>query len=204
MENEMDLSIARFIREQREREEQEERERLRKQYDPRERITYTLEEMIEGIRSGRQYLYTLLLEFEPKDLLEGRLTVPFIKNFYDVEQNEAGMILLASNARKVVFNVSDAPCTKVKMPLNKWIEQTKEAMKDMHIYIKPGKKAVVGNMEYFCYTATTYRGRLFNIVYRLKKGGRIYAGNLNCPEEEQKGMGLLLEAMVHVIEEMNR
>ena len=32
MENEMDLSIARFIREQREREEQEERERLRKQY----------------------------------------------------------------------------------------------------------------------------------------------------------------------------
>jgi hypothetical protein len=38
----------------------------------------------------------------------------------------------------------------------------------------------------------------------LKKGGRIYAGNLNCPEEEQKGMGLLLEAMVHVIEEMNR
>lgn len=77
MENEMDLSIARFIREQREREEQEERERLRKQYDPRERITYTLEEMMEGIRSGRQYLYTLLLEFEPKDLLEGRLTVPF-------------------------------------------------------------------------------------------------------------------------------
>lgn len=50
MENEMDLSIARFIREQREREEQEERERLRKQYDPRERITYTLEEMMEGIR----------------------------------------------------------------------------------------------------------------------------------------------------------
>lgn len=163
-----------------------------------------LEEMIEGIRSGRQYLYTLLLEFEPKDLLEGRLTVPFIKNFYDVEQNEAGMILLVSNARKVVFNVSDAPCTKVKMPLNKWIEQTKEAMKDMHIYIKPGKKAVVGNMEYFCYTAPTSRGRLFNIVFRLKKGGRIYAGNLNCPEEEQKGMGLLLEAMVHVIEEMNR
>ena len=80
--------------------------------------------MIEGIRSGRQYLYTLLLEFEPKDLLEGRLTVPFIKNFYDVEQNEAGMILLASNARKVVFNVSDAPCTKVKMPMNLPMEKS--------------------------------------------------------------------------------
>ena len=54
MENEMDLSIARFIREKREREEQEERERLRKQYDPRERITYTLEERSEEHTSELQ------------------------------------------------------------------------------------------------------------------------------------------------------
>ncbi len=201
---ELDLSIARFIREQWEREEEEERERLRKQYDPKERITYTLEQLIEGVRSGRQYLYTLLLEFESKELLEGRLAVPFIKNFYDVEQNEAGMVLLASNTRKVVFNVSDMPCTKAKMSLDKWIAQTKEAMKDMRIYIKPGKKAAVGNLEYFCYTAPTAKGRLYNIVFRLQKGDRIYAGNFSCPEEEQKGMGLLMEAMVYVIEEMNR
>ncbi len=201
---ELDLSIARFIRDQWEREEEEERERLRKQYDPKERITYTLEQLIEGVRSGRQYLYTLLLEFESKELLEGHLAVPFIKNFYDVEQNEAGMVLLASNTRKVVFNVSDMPCTKAKMSLDKWIAQTKEAMKDMRIYIKPGKKAAVGNLEYFCYTAPTAKGRLYNIVFRLQKGDRIYAGNFSCPEEEQKGMGLLMEAMVYVIEEMNR
>lgn len=201
---EMDLSIARYIKEYWEREEEEKREALRKQYDPKERITYTLEELIEGVRSGRQYLYTLLLEFEPKELLEGRLTVPFIKDFYDVEQNEAGTVLLASNARKVVFSVSDMPCTKAKASLDKWIAQTKEAMKDMHIYIKPGKKATVGNLEYFCYVAPTAKGRLYNVVFRLQKGDRIYAGNYNCPEEEQKGMGLLLEAMVHVIEEMNR
>lgn len=204
MKQEMDLSIARFIKEQYERQEEEERERLRKQYDPKERITYTLEELIEGIRSGRQYLYTLLLEFEPKKLLEGRLAIPFIKNFYDVEENEAGMVLLASNTRKVVFNVSDMPGTKMKMPMDKWIAQTKEAMKDMRVYIKPGKKATVGNLEYFCYTVPTAKGRLYNIVFRMQKGDRIYAGNFNCPEEEQKGMGLLLEAMVHVIEEMNR
>lgn len=201
---EMDLSIARFIKEQREREEEEKREQLRKQYDPKERITYTLEELIEGIRSGRQYLYTLLLQFEPKELLDGRLTIPFIKDFYDVEQNEAGMVLLASNMRKVVFSVSDMPGTKAKASLDKWIAQTKEAMKDLHIYIKPGKKAAVGNLEYFCYVSPTAKGRLYNVVFRLQKGDRIYAGNFNCPEEEQKGMGLLLEAMVHVIEEMNR
>ncbi len=204
MEKEIDLSIARFIKEQYELEEEKEREMLRKQYDPKERITYTLEELIEGIRNGRQYLYTLLLEFESKELLEGRLTVPFIKNFYDVEQNEAGMILFASNKRKVVFNVSDAPCTKVKISLDQWIAQTKEAMKDLRIYIKPGKKAAMGNMQYFCYTAPTSKGRLYNIAFQLKKGDRVYAGNFSCPEEEQKGMGLLLEAMVHMIEEMNR
>ena len=204
MKQEMDLSIARFIKEQWEREEEEKREELRRKYDPKERITYTLEELIEGIQSGRQYLYTLLLEFEPRELLEGRLTIPFIKDFYDVEQNEDGVVLLASNLRKVVFSVSAMPCTKAKASLDKWIAQTKEAMKDMHIYIKPGKKAAVGNMEYFCYAAPTAKGRLYNVVFRLQKGDRIYAGNYSCPEEEQKGMGLLLEAMVHVIEKMNR
>ena len=38
----------------------------------------------------------------------------------------------------------------------------------------------------------------------MQKDDRLYAGALNCPEEEKEGMGLLLEACVHVIEEMNR
>ena len=76
MEKEMDLSIARFITEYWEREEAEERECLRKKYDPKERITYTLEELIEGVRSGRQMLYTLPLEFEPRHLLDGRIVIP--------------------------------------------------------------------------------------------------------------------------------
>ncbi|MCM1561015.1 MAG: hypothetical protein NC123_15960 [Butyrivibrio sp.] len=201
---ELDLSIARFIKEQWEGEEEEKKEQLRKKYDPKERITYTLEELIEGIRNGRQYLYTLLLEFESKELLDGCLTIPFIKDFYDVEQSENETVLLASNKRKVVFSVAYMPGTKAKASLDQWIAQTKEAMRDMHIYIKPGKKAVIGNLEYFCYVSPTAKGRLYNVIFRLQKGGRIYAGNFNCPEEEQKGMGMLLEAMVHVIEEMNR
>ncbi len=201
---ELDLSIARFIREQWELEEDAERERLRKQYDPRERITYTLEELIEGVRKGRQYVYTLLLKFETKELMKGRLTIPFIKDFYDVVSEEPEVTLLASNAHKVVLSVSDAPCTKVKLSMDEWIAKTKEAMQDMNLHIKPGKKAAIGNMEYFCYTVPTAKGRLYNIVFRLQKDGRIYAGNFNCPEEDQKGMGLLLEAILHVIEEMNR
>lgn len=204
MRQEVDLSIARLIKEYREKQEEDERERVRKQYDPKERITYTLEELIEGIKKGKQYIYTLRLEFEPKELLEGRLTIPFIKDFYDVVDDEPGVALLASNKRNVVMNVSDAPCEDTKASLDEWSAKIKEILKEMNMYIKPGKKAVTGNMEYFCYILPTAEGRLYNVAFRLHKGDRIYAGNLSCPEEDRKGMGLLLEAMVHVIEEINR
>lgn len=200
----MDISIARFIGEYWEIQEEEERERLRKQYDPKERITYTLEELIEGIKKGRQYIYTLRLEFESKELLEGRITIPFIKNFYDVVDDEPGVALLASNEQKVVLNVSDAPCAEAKGSMDEWIATVKGVLKEMNMYMKPEKKAVTGNMEYVCYVLPTVEGRLYNVAFRMQKRGRVYAGNLNCPEEDRKGMGLLLEAMVHVIEEMNR
>ena len=102
----MIFGIAWKLREQWEREEEEERERLRKQYDPKERITYTLEQLIEGVRSGRQYLYTLLLEFGSKELLKGRLAVPFNKNFYD-ESDGTGRDCASCGAESVPFlNIS--------------------------------------------------------------------------------------------------
>ena len=203
MVKEMDLSIARFIREQWEREEEEERERLRKQYDPKERITYTLEELIEGIRSGKQYLYTLRMEFEPRQLLEGRFTIPYIKDFFDVEDDRPESLLLASNKRKVTMTFSDSPCKKVRQPLEQWIAQTREAVKEFHWHMKPERKKSMGNMEYFSFVMPTAEGKLYNVMFRFQKGERLYVGAMNCPEEERKGMGLLLEAMVYVIDEMN-
>lgn len=204
MEKDIDRSIALFLREQWEQEEREERERLKQLYDPKNKITYTLEELIEGIRKGEQYLYTLRLEFESKELLEGRLTIPFIKDFYDVVDDEPATALLASNKRKVVFNVSDAPFKKAVQSLDKWIAETQEGMKKQHMYMKPERKKIIGNMEYFCFVMPTSGGRLYNVLFRLQKGDRLHVGGLNCPEEDREGMGLLLEAMVHVIEEMNR
>ena len=203
MVQEMDLSIARFIKEYWEREEAEERERLRKQYDPKERITYTLEELIEGIRKGQQYLYTLPLEFEPRRLLGGRFTIPNIKDFFDVEDDEPEAVLLASNKRKVALSLSVAPCKKVKQSMDQWIGQTREKFKEMHWVMKPERKKSMGNMDYFCFVMPTAEGRLYNVMFRLHKDEQLYAGVLNCPEEDRKGMGLLLEAMVHVMQEMN-
>lgn len=203
MEKEMDLSIARFIKEYREQEEAEERERLRKQYDPKERITYTLEELIKGIRSGRQMLYTLPLEFEPRHLLDGKIVIPYIKNFFEVESDEPEAVLLAGNKRKVAFSLSSTPCKKVAQSMDQWITQTRERFKEMHWIMKPERKKSMGNMEYVCFTMPTSEGRVYNVMFRFHKDERLYAGALSCPEEESKGMGLLLEAMVYVIQEMN-
>lgn len=201
---EMDQSIALFVRECREKEAEEEKERIREQYDPKQRITYTLEEMVDGIRRGKMYLYTLRMEFGTKELLSGRITVPYIKDFFDVVEEEEETALLASNKRKVSFNISDTPCKKAVQSFEEWVSLTKEAMKNLHIYIKPEKKAVVGELEYFCYVSPTSVGRLYNVMFRMQKGERICVGALNCMEEEKKGMGLLLEAIVLMIEEMNR
>ncbi|MDE6641379.1 MAG: hypothetical protein K2K63_12730 [Acetatifactor sp.] len=203
MEKEMDLSIARFIKEYWEREEAEERERVRKQYDPKERITYTLEELIEGIRSGHQMLYTLPLEFETRCLLDGKIMIPYIKNFFEVEDDEPEAVLLAGNKRKVAFSLSSTPCKKMAQSMDDWIAQTRERFKEMHWVMKPERKKSLGNMEYFCFAMPTSEGRLYNVMFRFHKDERLYAGVLNCPEEERKGMGLLLEAMVYVIQEMN-
>lgn len=204
MEKEMDLSIARFVKAQWEKEQEEEDERKRRQYDPKEKITYTLDELMEGIRKGWQYLYTLRMEFEPRQLLAGRITIPYVKNFFDVDDDEPETAFLGSNKRKVSFNVSDSPGKKFRQPLGEWIAQTKEGMKKMHLHIKPERKRSVGNMEYFCFVVPASGGHLYNIMFRIQKGDRICVGAYNCPEEEREGMGLMLEAMVCMIEEMNR
>lgn len=203
MDMEIDRSIALYLREQWEREEEEKRKSFKEQYDPKSYIKYTLEELIEGIRKKEQYLYTLRLEFEEKKLLDGRLVIPFIKDFFDAIDDESQTVLLASNKRHVTMTFSDTPCGKTGCTMDAWIAGTESRLKAMHLHMKVEKKNTLGSMEYICCTMPTSQGYLYNVVFQMQKGDRIYAGALNCPEEDKEGMGLLLEAVAHVIEEMN-
>lgn len=105
---ELDRTIALLQREQWEKEEKEAGQREQDPNDPKKRITYTLEELIQGIRSGKQYLYTLKLEFEPMEILKGSFRIPFIRDFYDVVENEPDSLLLVSSRRKASMSVSHA------------------------------------------------------------------------------------------------
>ena len=200
---EMDLAIALFVKEQQERAEEEKRARIWEKIDPKARIKYTVEELAEGIRKGELFLYTLKMEFTPREVLAGRFIMPYIKDFFDMEVDKSEAVILLSNKRKVSASISDVPCREVAQPLDEWVSQTKEMMEEKHRRIKPVRKKSLGKMEYFCFTLTTAEGRLYNVAFRLQKGDRLYTGALNCPVEEQEGMGLLLEAIVHIIWEMN-
>jgi len=204
MEKELDLATARFIKEQQIRETEEELERLLEQYDPKKRISYTLEELEEGIRRGEQYLYTMRLEFEPRQLLDGRITIPYIKDFFDVEQDEPESASFASTENNAAITILDVPCEKVLQSLEDWITGICEPLKEYHWHIKTVKKKSMGNMEYFCFVMPTAKGKLYSVTFRWHKNGRLYIGTMNCPEKEKDSMGLLLEAMVYVIGEMNR
>lgn len=201
---EMDCSVALFIREQWEREEEEKRRDLQEKYDPRKWISYTLEELVDGIKRGQQYIYTLRLEFETRELLAGKIKIPYIKDFFDVIDDEPETVLLASNRHKVTMNISNVPCKNAQQPFEEWIVQTKETMKSMHLHMKVEKKETVGEIEYICFTMPTSAGQIYSVMFRLQKNGRLCVGASNCMEEEREGMGLLLEAMVYVIEEINR
>ena len=203
MEKEIDRSIALYLREQWEKEEEEKKRQFMEKYDPRTYIKYTLDELIEGIRKKEQYLYTLRMEFEEKKLLDGRLVIPFIRDFFDVVDDEPQTALLASNRHHVTMTFSDTPCKRTGCTMDEWITQTQDRLKAMHLHMEVEKKETLGSMEYICCAMPTAKGRLYNVVYLMQKGDRMHSGALNCPEEDKEGMGLLLEAAVHVIEEMN-
>ena len=199
----IDLSIARYIREQKEQQKQEMLRAEREKYDKKKQISYTVEELAEGVRSGTLYLYTLKLGFEKRGLFDGKFYIPFIKDFFDVMEEGPGDILYGCNKRKVSVVIALTQCVS-KVSFDGWMKQIRDSMKRMGIPMKTVKVKKTGKMEYFCHETPTPEGKTFNILFRYQKGKEMYTGSLNCMQEDRDGMGLLLEALVLVAEEMNQ
>jgi len=201
---EIDLSIALLLKENWQREQEELKEQEKALYDLKKKITYTLEELIEGIKRGEQYLYKLRMNFEPKLVLTEQWSIPYIIDFFDVAQEEPANLLMTSNKRKVSVVMATVPCKKVRQPIKEWVSQVKTAFKELKLHMKVIDTQVIGKMEYFCYELPTAEGKTYNVQFRYLKNEQLYTGSLNCMLEEKEGMGLMLEALVHVMEELNR
>lgn len=200
---ETDRSIALLQKEQWMSRQEESRRNEKEIYDPKRIISYTLEELIQGVKSGKQFIYTLKLLFEMKTILDGRLKLPFILDFFDVIQEEAANITMASSLRNVSTVIACVPYDESKS-IGDWITKTKERMHQMSLRIRILKTQTVNRLEYFCYELSTSEGDTYNVTFCFGRDGMLYTGTLNCLSTEKEGMGLLLEALVNVLEENNR
>ena len=201
---ELDRTIALLQREQWEKEEEEAGQKERDRYDPKKRITYTLEELIQGIRRGKQYLYTLKLEFESMEILKGSFRIPFIRDFYDVVENEPDSLLLISSKRKASMSISHAMGRRAGQSMKEWAALSMDTFRKLKLHPELDHTGTAGHMEYFCYEMPTSEGQTYNLTFRYPKGDQVFAGSLSCMKEEKDGMGLLLEALAYVTAEMNQ
>lgn len=201
---ELDQSIALLQKEQWIREQEEIRQKERDKYDLKKQIKYTLEELIEGVKSGKQFLYALKMEFEPREVFDSGLKLPYIKNFFSVEKEEPDSLFWGCDKRKVSMVIMCISNSRIKQPFKEWVAQSKDALRASNLKVRLLHSKAVGKMEYFCYEAPTSEGVTYNITFRYTKAGKIYVGSYNCMNEDKEGMGLLLEALVHVTEEINQ
>ena len=200
---EIDREIALFQRANRERIQEEQLQEKREAWDKKKKITYNVEALIHGIKSGKQYLYALKLEFETRKIFEEQFKIPFIKDFFDVIEETSDNIFFVSNKRKVTLMAQAIRFPKFNEVEN-WSEKTIEKLEKLGLHVKKDHSRIVNQMEYFCYEIPTSAGDSYNISFYIKKGHQVYTGTINCLSENKDGMGLLLEALILVMEEMNR
>lgn len=199
---EIDRDIALMQREYRESELEEERKKKFEKYDLKKKIKYTLEELIEGIKRGKQFLYMLKIEFHIKTILDGNLKIPYMINFFDVIEDKPENLFLVSSKRKVSMVATAIPWEQMK-PLQDWMESIKDSLEKINLHPQIGSLQTVNQMEYFSYEIPTSEGKTYNLIFRYPKEGKIYSATLNCMSEDKEGMGLLLEAIIYVIEDIN-
>ncbi len=163
---ELDCAIALFEREHREMEQEEQKNLEREKYDPKKRITYTLEQLIARIKQGKQYIYTLKLCFETKSVFNETLQIPYITDFFDVIEEREQNLLYVSNKRKVSMVVTYVPCNFLE-PLEDWAEKLKVAMKEMNLHIRQMRLETVGILQYLSYEVPTAEGVTYNILVNM-------------------------------------
>lgn len=199
---EIDRSIALFEREQKNAEEMEKIREMRAAADPRKRISYTVEELAKGIKGGKLYLYTLKLHFEPREILGGKIRIPFIQNCFDIMEEMQDHELCISQKRKISLLSACAPSVEPG-DFQTWAEKVKDGVELSGLKLKNLQFRSAGLIDYMIYEVASAEGLIYNIHFRFWKDACIYTGVWNCMEEEKDGWGLLLEAMLHVMGEMN-
>lgn len=169
--------------------------------DPMDGTTYTVEGLREKIKKGKALVGFKTISFETRTITNGALKVPFQVDFYDVIDEGESVVWYASNKHSVTLTLCMIGEAKKRGPVTEWKDFMVEQMMGNKIYMDVKKTETMGHLDYICYETPTAKGVLYNITFQLIEEERYFVGTYNCPKEEQKRMGTLLEAMVQEIDE---
>lgn len=217
---EMDRSIAllaRAAREEREREEQRgieaktpgtpETSSMSKTPDTpdtKESPACTREELMEGIRKGQVMFDGLAISFTEREILCGAWRFPWMEGFFDTEREEKDCVFWSCKEWAVSMILALGDCTGEQPSMEEWIQGAVDVLKDGNLYPRLLNRQKQGDLEYFSYSLPTAGGRTYSIGFRWEREGKLLGGTFTCMDQDREWMGVLLEAVLLVMEERNR
>ena len=198
----VDEQIAMIEREKR-RQKREEALAADKAKQEEDAFRMSLEEALERVREG-----SLLLpeneryEFEVRYYFEDQIPAVVIRNFYTGVQEEKDVVILVHHDRNISQVLTVADKKMGQESIGKWKKQLETGMNAAGSYAEVTKEAVLENLDYLIFRTPTGKGWTYNLIFRIRTGSSRVVGNYNCFEKDKDTYGLMLEALVHRLNEL--
>lgn len=198
----VDEQIAMIERENR-RQKREEALAAEKANQEETAFRMSLEEALERVREG-----SLLLpeneryEFEVRYYFEDEIPAVVIRNFYTGVQEEKDAVILYHNSHGIsqILSLADKKMEQGGIGILK--RKLETGMKKAGFYAEVTKEIVLENLDYLIFRTPTSKGWTYNLIFRICGKNNVIVGNYNCFEKDKDTYGLMLEAMVHRLNEL--
>lgn len=199
-----DENIAMLERHHRQKAKEEALKTAEKDVEKQEVAPLTLEEALQGIDAGELRLSDgKKLEFETRTYFQEEIPVTILKNFYQATEEKEESVFYVNHDHELSQIVSWLP-ENVNVTFKQWEQMLVNGMAVNHLFAKIVKREQLERVEYLCYEVPSKKGWVYNIIFRKKGKDERLCGNFNCLKEEADSYGVVLEAIVHKVDEWFR
>ena len=127
-----------------------------------------------------------------------------MEGFFDTEREEKDCVFWSCKEWAVSMILALGDCTGEQPSMEEWIQGAVDVLKDGNLYPRLLNRQKQGDLEYFSYSLPTAGGRTYSIGFRWEREGKLLGGTFTCMDQDREWMGVLLEAVLLVMEERNR
>lgn len=163
------------------------------------KVTYSIDIFQAEINAGTVFVDQKKLKIEPKKFMRDRITIPYMTDLFGIEDITDRTVWLGCSKYDLTFTMAMKDGAIERIPVSELKEQLKEQMGANKLYCKMVKAEALKYLDYLCYETPTAAGLIYNVTFRLTEKNQYFIGTFSCKNEEQESMGILLEALVHEI-----